>query len=59
VKRRVPVMLLYFSAEAGEDGTVAFRPDLYGRDPRVLGALGAPFRFSPVARGRQGAKAGR
>jgi murein L,D-transpeptidase YcbB/YkuD len=57
VKRRVPVMLLYFSAEAGEDGTVAFRPDLYGRDPRVLAGLGAPFRFSPVARGRKGAKA--
>jgi murein L,D-transpeptidase YcbB/YkuD len=48
VKRRVPVMLLYFTAEADEDGTVRFRPDLYGRDPRVLAALGAPFRFSPV-----------
>jgi murein L,D-transpeptidase YcbB/YkuD len=48
VKRRLPVMLLYFTAEADEDGTVRFRPDLYGRDPRVLAALGAPFRFSPV-----------
>jgi murein L,D-transpeptidase YcbB/YkuD len=47
-KRRVPVMLLYFTAEADEDGTVRFRPDLYNRDPRVLAALGAPFRFSPV-----------
>ncbi|HLB16502.1 MAG TPA: hypothetical protein VJM14_16365 [Burkholderiales bacterium] len=49
VKRRVPVMLLYFSAAAEEDGPVHFRPDLYDRDPRVLAALGAPFRFSPVA----------
>jgi murein L,D-transpeptidase YcbB/YkuD len=49
VKRRVPVMLLYFSAAAEEDGPVHFRPDLYDRDPRVLAALSAPFRFSPVA----------
>jgi murein L,D-transpeptidase YcbB/YkuD len=48
VKRRVPVLVLYFTAEAQEDGAVQFRPDLYGRDPRVLAALRAPFRFSPV-----------
>ena len=48
VKRRVPVMLLYFTAEVDEDGTVRFHPDLYGRDPGVLAALRAPFRFSPV-----------
>jgi L,D-transpeptidase YcbB len=55
VSRRVPVMLLYFTAEADEDGTVRFRPDLYGRDPGVLAALGAPFRFSPVD-GRRSAR---
>ncbi len=48
VKRRVPVMLLYFTAEVDEDGTVRFHPDLYGRDRGVLAALRAPFRFSPV-----------
>jgi murein L,D-transpeptidase YcbB/YkuD len=48
VKRRIPVLVLYFTAEAQEDGAVQFRPDLYGRDPRVLAALRAPFRFSPV-----------
>ena len=53
--RRLPVMLLYFTAEVDEDGTVRFQRDLYGRDPRVLAALGAPFRFSPVD-GRRGSR---
>ncbi|HTO51582.1 MAG TPA: L,D-transpeptidase family protein, partial [Burkholderiales bacterium] len=48
VNHRVPVVLLYFTAEVDEDGTVRFHPDFYDRDPRVLAALGAPFRFSPV-----------
>jgi murein L,D-transpeptidase YcbB/YkuD len=52
VKHRVPVMLLYFSAAADADGVMRFHPDLYGRDPGVLVALGAPFRFSPVAGAR-------
>jgi hypothetical protein len=50
-------MLLYFSAAADADGVMRFHPDLYGRDPRVLAALGAPFRFSPVAGARRGATA--
>ena len=48
LKRQVPVMLLYFTAEADADGIARFRPDLYGRDARVLAALDAPFRFAPV-----------
>jgi len=48
VKRGIPVLVLYFTAEAPEDGTLQFRPDLYGRDARVIAALRAPFRFSPV-----------
>ena len=48
VKRRLPVLVLYFTAEAQADGAVQFRPDLYGRDARVAAALRAPFRFSPV-----------
>ncbi len=47
-KRNVPVLVLYFTAEADSDGTMHFRRDLYGRDPKVLAALAAPFRFSPV-----------
>jgi murein L,D-transpeptidase YcbB/YkuD len=48
LKRRVPVMLLYFTAYVAGDGTVHFRPDLYTADMGVLAALRAPFRFSPV-----------
>lgn len=33
LKEPVPVYLLYFTAFAEEDGTVNFRPDIYGRDP--------------------------
>src|SRR5574337_2055255 len=39
VKYRVPVLVLYFTAEADGAGAVAFRPDLYQRDPQVLSAL--------------------
>ncbi|MDA8107444.1 MAG: L,D-transpeptidase family protein [Betaproteobacteria bacterium] len=46
VKRRVPVMLLYWTAQARADGTVEFHPDLYARDAQVLKGLEAPFRFS-------------
>jgi murein L,D-transpeptidase YcbB/YkuD len=52
VRRRVAVMLLYFTAAPYGDGDVQFRRDLYGRDARVLAALAQPFRFSPVDRGR-------
>jgi murein L,D-transpeptidase YcbB/YkuD len=52
VKRQVPVLILYFTAEAEGEGDVRFRPDLYGRDARVLAALRAPFRFAPVDRPR-------
>jgi murein L,D-transpeptidase YcbB/YkuD len=49
VRRQVPVMLLYFTAEAGEDD-VTFRPDVYGRDARVLRGLNQPPRFTKVDR---------
>jgi len=35
----VPVYLLSFADFVEEDGTVHFRPDIYGRDARVLAAL--------------------
>lgn len=48
VKRPVPVLVLYFTAEAGEDGVARFHPDLYQRDPPVLAALNKPLRLSAV-----------
>ncbi len=41
VKRRMPVMMLYFTV-AGDNGGWQFRPDLYDRDPAVLAALMRP-----------------
>jgi hypothetical protein len=35
----MPVILSYWTAEAGEDGEVRFREDIYARDERVLAAL--------------------
>lgn len=37
----VPVYLTYHSAFVGEDGTIEYRDDIYGRDARVFGALEA------------------
>ncbi|MBL8445796.1 MAG: L,D-transpeptidase family protein [Zoogloeaceae bacterium] len=45
VKRRVPVLILYFTAQADKDGGVTFRQDLYERDPEVLTALARPVQF--------------
>lgn len=50
VRAAVPVLLLYFTATVDADGTLQFRPDLYGRDRAIVAALAAPFRFAPVAR---------
>jgi murein L,D-transpeptidase YcbB/YkuD len=55
VRRPVPVLLLYFTATAGADGELHFRPDLYDRDGPIIRALAAPFRFAPVDAGRRAA----
>lgn len=53
VRLTVPVLLLYFTATVDADGTLRFRPDLYGRDKAIVAALAAPFRFAPVDAGRR------
>ena len=40
LRRPLPVLVLYFTAVAGESGTVYYRPDLYNRDAAVAAALG-------------------
>jgi murein L,D-transpeptidase YcbB/YkuD len=42
--RPLPVLLLYWTAEVGDDGRVYFREDLYQRDAKLLQALNAPAR---------------
>lgn len=37
--RPLPVYVLYWTAMANPDGTVEFRPDVYGRDSKLLAAL--------------------
>lgn len=42
--KKVPVLLVYWTADRDEDGGVVFKPDPYSRDARELAALDSPFR---------------
>lgn len=37
--RRIPVMIVYFTAEVQDDGSVRSYPDIYGRDVKLVKAL--------------------
>jgi murein L,D-transpeptidase YcbB/YkuD len=39
MKTPLPIYLLYWTAFADADGTIEFRPDIYGRDQRLIAAL--------------------
>jgi murein L,D-transpeptidase YcbB/YkuD len=39
----VPVLILYWTIDRDDQGEVLFKPDPYGRDPKLLKALDRPF----------------
>jgi murein L,D-transpeptidase YcbB/YkuD len=45
LKEPMQVLLLYWTALPGDDGTVLFTPDVYDRDAAVLAALDGDFFF--------------
>jgi murein L,D-transpeptidase YcbB/YkuD len=42
LQRRLPVYFLYWTTFTAADGSLQFRPDIYGRDKRLITALSAP-----------------
>jgi len=47
LQKRVPVLLLYWTAWVDRDGALQLRRDLYGRDAKVAAGLAQPFRIRP------------
>lgn len=41
LSRKLPVYFLYWTAFTGADGALQFRPDIYGRDRRMIAAMKA------------------
>jgi murein L,D-transpeptidase YcbB/YkuD len=39
----VPVLILYWTVERDDQGAIVFKPDPYGRDPKLLKALDRPY----------------
>ena len=39
----VPMLILYWTIDRDEQGAIVFKPDAYGRDPKLLKALDRPF----------------
>lgn len=41
LKKKIPILLAYWTVDVGQDGYVSFKPDVYQRDPEVVRALDA------------------
>ena len=39
----VPVLMLYWTVDRNDQGAIVFKPDPYGRDPKLLKALDRTF----------------
>ena len=50
LRRKVPVLLIYWTADADPEGRIIFKPDVYHRDPRLLRALDGNFSFGSRVR---------
>jgi murein L,D-transpeptidase YcbB/YkuD len=48
--KKVPVLIIYWTADRDDDGSVVFKPDPYQRDARELAALNQPFRVGRRAK---------
>ena len=46
LERRLPVYFVYWTAFSDTAGVLQFRPDIYGRDARMIAARTAPLRIS-------------
>jgi murein L,D-transpeptidase YcbB/YkuD len=52
----LPVYFLYWTALAGSDGQIGFRPDIYGRDATLIAALTKGHSGGPMSDGQLSAK---
>ena len=46
LSKPMPVLLLYWTAEVGDDGRTRFYEDVYERDQNILDALNSEYRVS-------------
>ncbi len=48
LSKPVPVLILYWTVDRDSEGAIVFKPDPYGRDPKLLEALDRRFLRAPV-----------
>ncbi len=56
LEKKLPVYFLYWTVFADRDGAIQFRSDIYGRDKRLIDALGKgkPLRLSAISNCERG-----